>query len=118
MSLLKWKEMAQKRSELGKKINAVRETIKKTISDQMGQVEAAKLFEPITSGLRDLTVPKAPLRRLKKKGPVPDYEIASDDEDIPDFGLEDLFGEQVLPQNNKQLVPKPPSYEDILEDLY
>ena len=32
MSLLKWKEMAEKRSELGKKINAVRETIKqKTI---------------------------------------------------------------------------------------
>ena len=28
MSLLKWKEMAQKRSELGKKINVVRETIK------------------------------------------------------------------------------------------
>ena len=118
MSLLKWKEMAQKRSELGKKINAVRETIKqKTISDQMGQVEAAKLFEPITSGLRDIAAPKAPLRRLKKRGPVPDYGIAIDDEDIPDFGLEDLFGEQVLPQNDKQLVPKPPSYEDVLEDL-
>ena len=28
MSLLKWKEMAEKRSELGKKINTVRETIK------------------------------------------------------------------------------------------
>ena len=57
MSLLKWKEMAEKRSELGKKINAVRETIKqKTISDQMGQVEAAKLFEPITSGLKDSSI--------------------------------------------------------------
>ena len=119
MSLLKWKEMAQKRSELGKKINEVRETIKqKTISDQMGQVETAKLFEPITSGLRDLTVPKAPLRRLKKKRPVPDYGLEiGDDEEVPDYGLEDLFGEQVLPQNNKQLVPKPPSYEDVLEDL-
>ena len=119
MSLLKWKEMAQKRSELGKKINAVRETIKqKTISDQMGQVEAAKLFEPITSGLRDLTAPKAPLRRLKKKGPVPDYGLEiGDDEEVPDYGLEDLFGDEGLPQNNKQLVPKPPSYEDALEDL-
>jgi len=28
MSLLKWKEMAEKQSEVGKKINAVRETIK------------------------------------------------------------------------------------------
>ena len=118
MSLLKWKEMAEKRSELGKKINTVRETIKqKTISDQMGEVEAEKLFKPITSGLKDLTLPKMPLRRLpKKKGPVPDYGIAIDDE-VPDYGLEDLFGDQVLPQNDKQLVPKPPSYEDVLKDL-
>ena len=118
MSLLKWKEMAEKRSELGKKINTVRDTIKqKKISDQMGEVEAEKLFKPITSELKERTAPKAPLRRLvKKKRPVPDYGIAIDDE-VPDYGLEDLFGDQVLPQNDKQLVPKPPSYEDVLEDL-
>ena len=83
MSLLKWKEMAEKRSELGRKINEVRETIKqKTISDQMGQVEAAKLFEPITSGLRDLTAPKIPLRRLpNKKKPVPDYGLDIGDDE-------------------------------------
>ena len=110
--------MAEKRSELGKKINTVRETIKqKTISDQMGEVEAEKLFKAITSELKELTAPKAPLRRLvKKKRPVPDYGIAIDDE-VPDYGLEDLFGDQVLPQNDKQLVPKPPSYEDVLKDL-
>ena len=119
MSLLKWKEMAAKRSELGQRINEVRKTIKqKSISDQIGQVEAAKLFEPITSGLRDITAPKKPLRRLKKRGPVPDYGLEiGDDEDIPDYGLEDLFGAEVQPQNNKQLVPKPPPYEDILEEL-
>ena len=119
MSLLKWKEMAAKRSELGQRINEVRKTIKqKSISDQIGQVEAAKLFEPITSGLRDITAPKKPLRRLKKRGPVPDYGLEiGDDEDIPDYGLEDLFGEEVQPQNNKQLVPKPPPYEDALKDL-
>ena len=119
MSLLKWKEMAAKRSELGQRINEVRKTIKqKSISDQIGQVEAAKLFEPITSGLRDITAPKKPLRRLKKKGPVPDYGLEiGDDEDIPDYGLEDLFGAEVQPQNNKQLVPKPPPYEDVLEEL-
>ena len=118
MSLLKWKEMAEKRSELGKKINTVRDTIKqKKISDQMGEVEAEKLFKPITSELKELTAPKAPLRRLvKKKRPVPDYGIAIDDE-VPDYGLEDLFGDQVLPQNDKQLVLKPPSYEDVLKDL-
>ena len=119
MSLLKWKEMAAKRSELGQRINEVRKTIKqKSISNQIGQVEAAKLFEPITSGLRDITAPKKPLRRLKKRGPVPDYGLEiGDDEDIPDYGLEDLFGEEVQPQNNKQLVPKPPPYEDVLEEL-
>ena len=119
MSLLKWKEMAAKRSELGQRINEVRKTIKqKSISDQIGQVEAAKLFEPITSGLRDITAPKKPLRRLKKRGPVPDYGLEiGDDEDIPDYGLEDLFGAEVQPQNNKQLVPKPPPYEDVLEEL-
>ena len=121
MSLLKWKEMAAKRSELGQRINEVKKTIKqKSISDQIGQVEAAKLFEPITSGLKEITAPKAPLRRLKKRGPtgnIPDYGIALDDEDIPDYGLEDLFGEEVQPQNNKQLVPKPPPYKDVLEEL-
>ena len=120
MSLLKWKELAQKRSELGKQINTVKETIKqKSISDQMGEVEAEKLFKPITSGLKELTAPKALMRRLaKKKGPVPDYGLEiGDDEEVPDYGLEDLFGEQVQPQNEKQLVPKPPSYEDVLGDI-
>ena len=55
---------------------------------------------------------------MKKRGPVPDYGLEiGDDEDIPDYGLEDLFGEEVQPQNNKQLVPKPPPYEDVLEEL-
>ena len=120
MSLLKWKAMADKRSELGKQINTVKETIKqKSISDQMGEVEAEKLFKPITSGLKELTTPKTPLRRLtKKKGPVPDYGLEiGDDEEVPEYGLEDLFGEQVQKQNEKQLVPKPPSYEDVLEDI-
>ena len=110
--------MAEKRSELGKKINTVRDTIKqKKISDQMGEVEAEKLFKPITSELKELTAPKIPLRRLpKKKRPVPDYGIAIDDE-VPDYGLDDLFDQPVLPENEKQLVPKPPSYEDVLKDL-
>ena len=120
MSLLKWKEMAEKRSELGKKINTVRETIKrKSISDQMCEADAEKLFKPITSGLKELTAPKIPLRRLtKKKAHVPDYGLEiGDDEEVPEYGLEDLFGEQVQPQNEKQLVPKPPSYEDVLGDI-
>ena len=110
--------MAEKQSELGKQINEVRQAIKKrSVSDKVGEVEAAKLFEPITSGLRELTAPKAPLRRLaKKKGPVPDYGIAIDDE-VPDYGLEDLFGDEVLPQDEKQIVSKPPTYKDVLDEI-
>ena len=118
MSLLKWKELAERRSELGKIINKVKETIKqKRISDVIGESETEKLFKPITSGLKELAAPKVQLGRMaKKKGLVPDYGIAIDDE-VPNYGLEDLFGDQVLPQNDKQLVPKPPSYEDTLKEL-
>ena len=118
MSLLKWKEMADKRSKLGEKIITVGETIKqKSISDQMGEVEAEKLFKPITSELKELTAPKIPLRRLsKKKGPIPDYAIDIDDE-VSDYGLDDLFSEQIQPQDNKQIVQKLPSYEDVLKDI-
>ena len=118
MSLLKWKEMAEKRSKKGQVVNNIRETIeRKKITDMMSNVEAEKLFKPITSGLKELAKPQPIKRRLqKKKLEVPNYGIAIDDE-VPDYGLEDLFGDQVLPQDDKQLVPKPPSYDDVLKDL-
>ena len=119
MSLLKWKEMAEKRSKIGQDVNTIRETLKqKKITDTMSDVEAEKLFKPITSGLKELTQPQPMKRRLqRKKAGVPDYGINIDDEGIPDYNLEDLFDEGVQPQNMKQLVPKPPSYDDVLKDL-
>ena len=116
MSLLKWKEMAEKRSKIGRDVNTIRETLKqKKITDTMSDVEAEKLFKPITSGLKELTQPQPFKRRLqRKKVEVPDYGINIDDEEIPDYNLEDLFHE---PENTKQLVPKPPSYDDVLKDL-
>ena len=53
---------------------------------------------------------------VKKLG-VPDYGIALEDEDIPDYGLEDLFDEGLVPGNEKQIVPKPPTYEESLKDI-
>ena len=119
MSLLKWKEMAEKRSKIGQDINTIRETLKqKKITDTMSDVEAEKLFKPITSGLKELTQPQPIKRRLqRKKAEIPDYGINIEDEGIPDFNLEDLFDEGVQPQTAKQLVPKPPSYDDVLKDL-
>ena len=114
MSLLKWKEMAEKRSKIGRDVNTVRETLKqKKITDTMSDVEAEKLFKPITSGLKELTQPQPLKRRLRKKAEVPDYGINLEDE-VPDYNLEDLFHE---PENTKQLVPKPPSYDDVLKEL-
>ena len=33
------------------------------------------------------------------------------------MNLDDLFEEPVLPQQEKQLVPKPPTYEESLQDI-
>ena len=88
----------------------------------MSDVEAEKLFKPITSGLKELSKPQTVKRRITRKkapfgGVAPDYGINIEDEGIPDYNLEDLFDEGVQPQNTKQLVPKPPSYDDVLKDL-
>ncbi|PFX20744.1 hypothetical protein AWC38_SpisGene14803 [Stylophora pistillata] len=56
-------------------------------------------------------------KTTKKKGETPDYNIHIEDE-VPDMNLGDLFDETVLPQNDKQIVAKPPSYEDSLQDIY
>jgi len=119
MSLLKWKEMAEKKFKIGQDINTIRETLEqKKITDVMSDVEAEKLFKPITSGLKELTRPQPIKRRLPtKKAEVPNYGINIEDEGIPDYNLEDLFDENVQPQDTKQLVPKPPSYDDVLKDL-
>ena len=53
---------------------------------------------------------------VKKLG-VPDYGIALEDEDIPDYGLDDFFDEGLIPENEKQIVPKPPTYEESLKDV-
>ena len=53
---------------------------------------------------------------VKKLG-VPDYGIALEDEDIPGYGLDDFFDEGIVPENEKQIVPKPPTYEESLKDV-
>ena len=51
-----------------------------------------------------------------KKGDVSNYGIDIDD-GVEDMNIGDLFEEPVLPQKEKQLVPKPPSYEESLKDI-
>ena len=68
MSLLKGKELAKRKTELGNKIKFMHDTIKqKNISESIGEVQAEKLFKPITYELQELTKPRIPIRRLPTK---------------------------------------------------
>ena len=122
MSLLKWKKLAKQKTELGNKINFVHDTIlKKQLGEKTSQESLQKVFKPITTKLddvafRNLNIPRLTKKRGKKLG-VPDYGIALEDEDIPDYGLDDFFDEGLVPENEKQLVPKPPTYEESLKDV-
>ena len=122
MSLLKWKELAKSNSELGDKINYVHNAITKhNIGQQTSQQGFSKVFKPITSKLDDVIdsnqVSRLPRKkRPLKKGEVPDYGIDIEDE-VPEMNLGELFEQPVSPQQEKQLVPKPPTYEESLQDL-
>ena len=122
MSLLKWKALAKRKTELGDKINFVHDTILKTqLGEKTSQESFQKAFKPITTKLddvafRNLNIPRLTKKRGKKLG-VPDYGIAIEDEDIPDYGLDDFFDEGLVPENEKQIVPKPPTYEESLKDV-
>ena len=122
MSLLKWKELAKQKTELGNKINFVHDTIlKNQLGEKTSQESLQKVLKPITTKLddvafRNLNIPRLTKKRGKKLG-VPDYGIALEDE-VPDYGLEDLFDEGLVPENEKQIVPKPPTYEESITQGY
>ena len=123
MSLLKWKKLAKQKTELGNKINFVHDTIlKNQLGEKISQESFQKAFKPITTKLddvvfRNLNIPRLTKKRGKKLG-VPDYGIALEDEDIPDYGLDDFFDEGLVPENEKQIVPKPPTYKESLKDVF
>ena len=123
MSLLRWKELAKSKSELGNKINYVHNAITQhKIGELTSQESFAKVFKPVTSKLDDVIDSDLNLRmpqrrkRPPRKGEVPNYGIDIEDE-VEDMGLDDLFGDYVPPQQEKQIVPKPPTYEESLADV-
>ena len=122
MSLLEWKKLAKQKTELGNKINFVHDTsLKNQLGEKTSQESFQKVFKPITTkldevALRNLNIPRLTKKHGKKLG-VPDYGIALEDEDIPDYGLDDFFDEGLVPENKKQIVPKPPTYEESLKDV-
>ncbi|PFX16763.1 hypothetical protein AWC38_SpisGene18949 [Stylophora pistillata] len=66
--------------------------------------------ETIMSVMKSRKIISAVRKKTKKKGQVPDYGIQAED-DATDMNLGDLFDEPVLPKNEKQIVPKPLSYD-------
>ena len=84
------------------------------MGQKTSQASFSRVFQPITTKLDDVITSnlKMPItkRRALKNGEVPNYGIDIEDE-VPDINLDDLFDETVLPQKEKQLVPKPPTYE-------
>ena len=102
---------------MGDKINYVYNAITQSdISKQTSQASFKKVFEPITTKLDDVVasnLKRPPMRRkTKKKEGVPDYGINIEDE-VEDMNLGDLFE----PENTKQIVPKPQTYEESLKDV-
>ena len=123
MSLLEWKKLAKQKTELGNKINFIHDTIlKNQLGEKISQESFQKVFKPITTKLDDVAFRNLNIPRLKKRGRnrgVPDYAVGVEDEDggIPDYGLDDFFDEGLVPDNKKQIEPKPPAYEESLKDI-
>lgn len=100
----------------------VNETIlKNELNEGVTQASLKKTFQPIATKLDDVAMTnlKIPnLRQKKKVTKVPDYGLAiGDDEELDEFNLQNLYDEGVLPDTQKQIVPRPPSYEESSKDI-
>ena len=122
MSLLKWKKLAKQKKELGNKINFVHDAIlKNQLGEKISQESFQKVFKPITTKLDDIAFRNMNIPQLtKKRGEkpdVPNYGIALEDEDIPDYRLDEFFDEGLVPENEKQIESILPTYEESLKDI-
>ena len=126
MSLLRWKELAKSKSELGNKINYVHNAITQNkIGELTSQESFTKVFKPVTSKLDDVIDSNLNLRmppQRRKRPPRKEEEgidYAPEVDPYEDMDVEGLinFGDYVPPQQEKQIVPKPPTYEESLADV-
>ena len=108
MSLLKWQELAKSKTNVGNKINFVRETIKdRKLGETMNQESYQKLFRPVTGKLDEVAKPitdklddvkifRFPKNKSKKK-----TVRREEGDEEGDLGLDDLFDleeEAIQPQ--------------------
>ena len=122
MSLLKWKELAKSKTELGNKINHAYNAITQHKIDQETSQESFKnIFKPITSKLDDVIdsnlTSRIPPQRKRKKQPPKKDEVGIDYmpevDPYEDMDVEGLI-DYVPPQQEKQI---PPTYEQSLADI-
>ena len=112
MSLLKWKELAKRKTELGNKINYVHNAITQhEIGEETSKGSFDKLFKPVTSKLDDVIKsnlkPSKPQRRKRppRKGEE-GVDYAPEVDPFEDMEIEDLFGDYVPPQQKKTTCTK------------
>ena len=68
MSLLKWTELAKRKTELGDKINFVHDAIlKNQLGEKTSQESFRKVFKPITTKVDDFALSNVKLPKLQTK---------------------------------------------------
>ena len=120
MSLLKWKELAKRKTELGNKINYAHNTITQhKIGQETSQQSFEKVFKPITSKLDDVVVSNLtsrmpPQRNQPPKKDDPEIDYAPEVDPYEDMDVEGLInmGDYVPPQKDDYVPPQ--KDEDII----
>lgn len=111
MSFIDWKALAKSKSELGKKINLVRNAImERDLSQNTTQESYQKIFRPVTDKLDDVVdIRKKTKIKLDKKG----LQIEEDEpiDYAPEIDpLEDMDVENLI---EPQIPILPPPHEDL-----
>ena len=117
MSLSKWKELAQKRTETGKMKNQLydeitEEKIKCKTSDQ--RITKSFRLDEIIEGLKAQKPKNRPQIRIRPAGKAEEeIDYAPEVDPYEDMDVEGLINleDYVAPGAEKQIAPKPPKYE-------
>ena len=120
MSLLKWQELAKSKTNLGNKINEVRNTItKNSIDEQTSQSSFQKVFKPVTSKLDDVIVSnlKTPPRRKPARKVIGDLEALDYDPEVDPFKEMDVEG-MIEPPRVKPTPIQLPTYSESQPPAY
>ena len=123
MSLLKWKEFAKSKTELGNKIKYVNDLIKRhNIGQETSQESFEKVFKPVTTKLDyviksnlDSRIPPQRKKQPPKKGEF-GIDYMPEVDPYEDMDVEGLIN-YVPPQQEKQIAQIPPTYEQSLADI-